>query len=174
MILGVWIAAWATGLTGRFTFESIRASLAGNGPWGIVAFVLLFVAGQLLRVPSPVFVAAGVAVYGLKVGVLIGLLGALTSATVSFSVVRMLTGQALADTRLPLVSRLLNAIDDRPIMTVALLRLIFQTAPPLNAALAMTGLRWRDHLIGSLVGLPFPITVMASFFEWLLRRAAEQ
>ncbi|HJZ76558.1 MAG TPA: VTT domain-containing protein [Vicinamibacterales bacterium] len=171
--LGVWIAAWATGLTGRFTSETIRALLAGDGLQGVAAFTILFAAAQLLRVPSPVFVAAAVAVYGLTLGVFIGLLGALVSATVSFSVLRGLTGQALADVQLPILGRLLSAIDDRPVMTVALLRLVFQTAPPLNYALAMTAVRWRDHLIGSFVGLPLPVTVMAFFFDWLARRAID-
>src|SRR5262249_28708493 len=104
---------------------------------------------------------------------IVGLLGALVSATISFSVVRALTGQALAEVQLPLLGRLLRVIDDRPVMTVALLRLIFQTAPPLNYALAMTAVRWRDHFIGSFIGLPLPVTVMAFLFDRLLRRAVE-
>ena len=167
----IWIAASTTGLTWYFTSESIRTWLAGDGRWGVAAFTLLFAVGQLLRVPSFVFVAAAVAVYGLYAGVLVGLLGALVSATVSFSVVRAFAGHALAELRLPLLHRLLSVIDDRPIMAVALLRLIFQTAPPLNYALAMTAVRWRDHLIGSLLGLPLPVTAMAFFFDWLAGRA---
>src|SRR5262249_20993553 len=122
---------------------------------------------------SPVFVAAAVAVYGPYAGVLVGLAGAVVSATVSFSVVRAMTGPALAEVQFPLLRRLLHLIDDRPVLAVALLRLIFQTAPPLNYALAMTAIRWRDHLIGSFVGLPVPVTVMAFFFDWIVRRAVD-
>ena len=60
------------------------------------------------------------------------------------------------------MQRLLTNIDTRPVLTVAPLRLIFQTAPPLNYALAMTTVRWRDHLVGSALGLPVPVIVMAS------------
>ena len=84
-MLGLWIAAWATGVTGRFTSESIRSLLAGRGLWGVVAFTVVFSAGQLLRVPSLVFVAAAVAVYGRNSGILVALLGAPISATVSFA-----------------------------------------------------------------------------------------
>src|SRR5262249_6404331 len=111
--------------------------------------------------------AAAVAVYGRNSGIFVALLGAITSATVSFAVVRRVAGQALADVQRPLVGRLLKKIDSHPVLTVALLRLIFQTAPPLNYALPMTRVRWRDHLIGSVLGLPVPVIVMASFFDWL-------
>jgi uncharacterized membrane protein YdjX (TVP38/TMEM64 family) len=49
--------------------------------------------------------------------------------------------------------------------------LIFQTAPPLNYALAMTGVRFRDHLIGSALGLPLPIAAIALALDWLIRRS---
>lgn len=168
VVLGLWAVAWATGVTGRFTSESIRSLVAGRGVWGVVAFTFAFSGGQLLRVPSFVFVAAAVAVYGRTFGILVALLGALISATISFAVVRAFAGQALADVQWPLVRRLLTNIDSRPVLTVALLRLMFQTAPPLNYALPMTPVRWRDHLVGSVLGLPVPVMVMAFFFDWLL------
>jgi len=171
VVLGLWIAAWATGVTGRFTSESIRSLIAGRDIWGIVAFIVVFSGGQFLRVPSTVFVAAAVAVYGRNGGILVALLGGLVSAIVSFAVVRAFAGQALVDVQRPLIQRLLRHIDSHPVETVALLRLIFQTAPPLNYALPMTAVRWRDHLVGSALGLPVPVIVMAFFFDWLLNRS---
>jgi len=165
---GLWIAAWATGVTGRFTPESIRGLLVGRGLWGVVAFIVVFSLGQLLRVPSTVFVAAAVLLYGRNLSILVALLGALISAIVSFTVVRAFAGQALAAVQRPVIQRLLRNIDRRPVQTVALLRLIFQTAPPLNYALPMTAVRWRDHLVGSIVGLPVPMMAMVFFFDWLL------
>jgi uncharacterized membrane protein YdjX (TVP38/TMEM64 family) len=172
VILGLWITARATGVTARFTSESIRSLLAGKGIWGVVAFIALFSAGQLLlRVPGPVFVAAAVAIYGRNFAMPIALLGALVSVTVSFAVVRTFAGGALADVQRPVVRRLLSNIDNHPVVTVVLLRLIFQTAPPLNYALPMTTVRWRDHLAGSVLGLPVPVSVMVLFFDWILCRA---
>ena len=170
VVLSLWIVAWATGVTGRFTSENIRSLLAGRGLWGVVAFTIVFSAGQLLRVPSFVFVAAAVTMYGRNFGILVALLGALASAIVSFAVVRAFAGHALADVQSPVVRRLLSKVGSRPVMTVALLRLLFQTAPPLNYALPMTAVRWRDHLVGSLLGLPAPVAVMGVFFDWVLHR----
>jgi len=153
----------------RFTAESIRGLLAGKGLWGVVAFTVLFSTGQLLRVPGPVFVVAAVAIHGRNFGMLIALLGALVSVNVTFAVVRTFAGGALTDIQRPFVRRLLSRIDSHPVMTVALLRLIFQTAPPLNYALPMTAVRWRDHLVGSVLGLPVPTAVMVWLFSRLLR-----
>ena len=130
VVLAVWAAAWAAGMSARFTFESVRSMLADTGLWGIGVFIFAFVTGQLLRVPSFVFVAAAVAVYGRNAGILVALLGALSSATVSFGVVRAFAAQALAEVQHPFIQRLLTHIHSRPVRTVALLRLIFHTAPP--------------------------------------------
>ena len=170
VIIGLWLAAWVTGVTGLFTSESIRRVVGPRSLWGVAAFIALFSAGQLLRVPSTVFVAAAVAIYGRSLGTVVALLGALVSATVTFAVVRAFAGQALADVQRPVVRHLLSKIDRRPVATVALLRLLFQTAPPLNYALAMTAIRWRDHLVGSVLGLPVPVTAIAFFFDWIVHR----
>ena len=170
VIVGLWITAWATGLASRFTVDSIRGLLGGKGLWGVLAFTALFAAGQLLRVPGPVFVATAVAVYGRNLGTLVALLGALVSVTVSFAVVRTFAGTVRPDVQRPLVRRLLSKINSRPVITVALLRLTLQTAPLLNYALPMTAVRWRDHLMGSVLGLPVPVALMACFSSWVLHR----
>src|SRR5262245_66687269 len=97
VIVGFWITAWATGVADWFRPESISGLLAGRGLLGIVAFGALFSAGQLLRVPGPVFVATAVAVYGRNLGTPVAVLGALVSVTVSFAVVRTFGGRALTD-----------------------------------------------------------------------------
>jgi uncharacterized membrane protein YdjX (TVP38/TMEM64 family) len=172
VILGLWITAWGTGVAGYFTPDSIRRLLAGKGLWGILVFTGVFSAGQLLlRVPGPVFIAGAVALYGRNFGIPVALLGALVSVNVSFAVVRAFAGQPIADIRRPLVRRLLSKIDSRPVTSVALLRLLFQTAPYLNCVLPMTAVRWQDHLAGSALGLPVPVTIIALFFDLVLHRA---
>ena len=45
--------------------------------------------------------------------------------------------------------------------------MLFQTAPALNYALAMSGVKFRNYLIGTLLGLPLPILVYCLFFDLL-------
>jgi len=50
------------------------------------------------------------------------------------------------------------------------LRMLFQTAPAVNYALAMSGIRFRTYLIGTLIGLPLPIAAYCIFFDVLATR----
>jgi uncharacterized membrane protein YdjX (TVP38/TMEM64 family) len=102
VILALWSISSATGVTARFGFESIRRLLEKEGLGGVVVFTMIFSAGQLLRVPGIVFVAAAVAVYGRGFGTLVAILGAVVSVNVSFVVVRAITGRALAMFSVPL------------------------------------------------------------------------
>ena len=50
-----------------------------------------------------------------------------------------------------------------------MLRVLMQTAPALSYTLALSGVKFRDYLIGSLVGLPLPIALYCIFFDYLAR-----
>lgn len=167
---GLWLTAWATGANQLFELERLRRIVEAAGIWSVAVFVLVFSAGQLLRIPGPVFVGVAILVYGRGAGTLAAVVGAVVSVTVSFIVVRSIAGQPLAYAQRPIVRRFLSQIDKHPVAVVATLRFIFQTAPPLNYALAMTQVRLRDHLIGSALGLPLPIAAMALVFDWLVHR----
>jgi hypothetical protein len=102
------------------------------GVWGFAALVVAFSVGQLLRVPGPVFVAAAILVYGKSMGTVAAIIGALVSVNVSVIIVRAIAGQPLATVERPVLRRLFRGIDQRPVLVVATMRLIFQTAPVLN------------------------------------------
>ena len=53
--------------------------------------------------------------------------------------------------------RLLAGLDAHPVKSVALLRVLLQTLPALNYTLALSGLKFRNYLIGTLIGLPLAI-----------------
>ena len=46
-----------------------------------------------------------------------------------------------------------------------------QTLPALNYALALSGLRLRHYVLGTLLGLPLPIAVYCVFFDYLITAA---
>lgn len=50
-----------------------------------------------------------------------------------------------------------------------MLRLLFQTVPALNYALALSGIRFADYFLGTLLGLPLPILLYCAFFSSLAR-----
>lgn len=48
---------------------------------------------------------------------------------------------------------------------MALLRMLLQTLPALNDALALSGVKFRHYLLGTLIGLPLPILLYTVFVD---------
>lgn len=169
LFVGLYVVGRATGLVGAVDPQTVRRWVQDAGPWGIVVFLGAFIAGSFVQVPGLVFVAAAIYLYGRGPGVALGLAGALLAMTVTFVVVRAVGGQPLGTAQRPFVRRTLQWIDTRPVLTVAALRLVFWLAPPVTYALALTGVRLRHYVLGSLLGLALPLAGFALAFDWLSR-----
>lgn len=99
--------------------------------------------------------------------VLIVALAGVGSVCFSFLIVHSIGGRALSEIERPFVRRTLSRLDERPIRTVVVLRLMLWLSPALNDSLALSDIRFRNYLIGSFLGLIPPIGGAAIFFEWL-------
>lgn len=170
LIVGLLVVAHATGVTESVTVESLRDTVQRAGAWGYLLLIVIFALGELVHIPGLVFVFAGVVAYGQLVGGILGYVGAVGSVTFSFVVVRTVGGQALEAIEKPWVRKILDGLEARPIRTVVLIRLVMWMAPPVNYALALSGIKLRDYVIGSMVGLAPVIAVFAIFFEQLMER----
>ncbi len=159
--------AKVTGLTESVNVDTIREFMETAGPLGLLGFVVVFALGELMHIPGFVFVGAASVAYGSMLGSCAAYLGALTSVSLSFVVVRTIGGQPLAEVKRPILKRILAQLDERPLRTVVVLRMIFWMAPALNYALAMSKIRFRDYLAGSALGLIIPIPLVVIFFDWL-------
>lgn len=161
IVVVVFIAGRASGLTDAISPESVRALLAGAGVFGVLAFVVVFSLGLLAQLPGLLFIAVAVLAYGRELGALVALGGSIVAVSVSFFVVRRFGGRALAELKSPFLQRMLSQLDTRPLRSVIVLRAVFGVAPPLNYALALSSLGFRDYLIGSAIGMAAPIIVAA-------------
>ena len=54
-------------------------------------------------------------------------------------------------------------------ISIVFVRMLFQTLPALNYTLAMSGVRFRTYLAGTLLGLPLPIAAYCLFFDEFAR-----
>lgn len=160
-------AAHYTGLTEHFSREDLRQLIERSGALGVVAFFFLFALGALLHIPAMVFIGAGILAYGALWGGIISFFAGFTAMVTSFLLVRTVGGQVLVEIEQPWVRRMLKQIDDRPIMTVIALRTVLWVSPPLNYALAMSGIRFRDFVVASGLGLVVPMFFISLFFGWL-------
>jgi len=125
-------------------------------------------------VPGAAFLIGARVAYGPGMGFVWAYLGALAAITLSFVIVRAVGGQALGEIRWAPMRKALAKLDERPVRTVVILRSVLMLAPPLNYALAMSRVRFRDYFTGSAIGLAAPVAlwvflsdVILSFFGGL-------
>jgi uncharacterized membrane protein YdjX (TVP38/TMEM64 family) len=156
-----------SGLRDHFNLASIRQLILQHRIGGLVLFVLLFSLGNLIQIPGWLFLAAAVLTLGRMWGGVVTYVAAVTSCAFTFVTIRALGGDALRLLKNRVAVRLLRELDTHPVASVALLRILFQTVPALNYALAMSGIKFRTYLVGTLVGLPVPIALYCIFFDFV-------
>ena len=160
-LIGIYALGRLTGLTEEFTVDGVRAWMLAAGPGGFAVFVVAFVVAQLLYVPGFVFVAAAGLVYGPVWGPIASVLAATISVAVSFFVVRTIGGQPLQYIKHPLFRRLLDRLDREPLRSMILIRLFFWAMPPVNYALAMSNVGFRDYMVAAVIGLTPPFVALS-------------
>lgn len=166
-LLALGLIAHATVLQDEFSLAHLRAVLHANLLSGLAAFVLLFAVGNLMQVPGWIFLASAVVVLGRTTGGLATYLAACTSCVCTFGVVRAIGSNALQRLDGKFAAGLLARLHAHPVRNVALLRTVFQTLPALNYTLALSGISFRQYLLGTLLGLPLPIVLYCVFFNFI-------
>lgn len=164
-LAALWALFQFSGLKAHFGLQAIHDSFEQHMLVGLLVFAALFALGNLAQIPGWLFLAAAVLALGRFWGGLATYLAACLSCATSFAVIRALGGDALR--RLPerWVARVVARLDAHPTQSVLALRLVFQTAPAVNVALALSGVPWRPYLLGTLLGLPLPILLYTVFFD---------
>lgn len=170
LFLGLILAVFElTGLRGHFSLEFLRQSILDHRVGGLVVFVLAFALGNLIQIPGWVFLAAAVLALGRTWGGVATYVAASVSCVSSFLIVRIVGGDALRQLDNRFIARVLARLDSHPIRSILVARVLFQTLPAVNYALAMSGIRFRAYLLGTLLGLPLPIALYCLFFDYLAR-----
>lgn len=169
-LLGALVAAllfvrYETHLGASLSTAHLRELVQHAGIAGVGIFLVAFACGELLHVPGLVFVAAAVLAWGRLAGGALAYLGALVAVSLAFVIIRAVGGQPLGDLRWPRVRAILARLEERPIRTVALLRLFLWLAPALTYALALSRIRYRHYVAGSAIGLALPVAAAAALFE---------
>jgi len=168
IFLAVLLAVFeVSGLRDHFNLPFMRQVILQHQIGGLLLFILLFALGNLIQIPGWVFLAAAVLTLGRVWGGVVTYVAAVTSCAFTFMAIRAIGGNALRLLKNRFAIRIFRQLDTRPITSVALLRVLFQTVPALNYALAMSGIRFRDYVVGTLVGLPAPIALYCIFFDIL-------
>lgn len=154
------LGARALGLTEQLSAAHFRDLVERAGPWGPLAFVMVFVGAVVGQVPGFAFVVAAPALFRLPTAWALCFTASNLAVVVNFALVRRFGGQPLAKLEQPRLRRLFTQLDEHPIRTVALLRTLTVMFPPVTGALALTRVRARDHAIGSALGMVLPVTAI--------------
>ena len=165
------VAVQALGLRQDFSLAFLRETLSEKRWGGLILFVLLFALGNLVHIPGLVFLAAAVWVLGKWAGGLATYLAASVSCAVTFLSVRWVGGDVVRHLHGKLARRLVDHLHDHPIRNVIVLRTLFQTLAALNYTLALSGIGFRQYMLGTLLGLPLPIAVYCVFFDTIAKLA---
>ena len=150
---------------------SLRLTLAQSRWEGLALFVLLFAIGNLAQVPGWIFLASAVLVLGKLNGGIVTYLAASMSCVVTFLSVRWVGGDAARQLRGKLAQRMLTELHAHPVRNVIVLRTVFQTLAALNYALALSGIGFRQYLLGTLLGLPLPIAAYCLLLDYIVKFA---
>lgn len=159
----------ATGWADAISVEAVRALMTEAGPWGVFAFLLVFAVSALVAAPGMIFILAALTAYGPLVGLPVAFIGGLLAATSAFFTARWAGGGApRAPEGSGRLACALKGLVKHPVAVVAGLRAVFVLAGPVNLALALSPLRYRDYLVGTAVGLVPPLLVYSATLEcWL-------
>jgi uncharacterized membrane protein YdjX (TVP38/TMEM64 family) len=158
-----------TGIRAHFNLQFLQQTIRDHLVSGLSIFVLGFALGNLVQIPGWVFLAAAVLALGQLWGGIATYIAACISCIVTFLTIRFVGGAALRQLDSKVATSLLNRLDAHPLSSVLLLRVLFQTVPALNYTLALSGIRFRDYLLGTLLGLPIPIALYCVFFDYLAK-----
>ena len=156
-----------SGLRDHLSLEFLRQRILENKLSGLLTFILLFSLGNLIQIPGWVFLASAVLALGRTWGGIATYVAACTSCLLTFLIIRYLGGDALRQLDSKLARRIFARLDARPITSILLLRVLFQTMPALNYALALSGVSLRSYAVGTMLGLPLPIALYCLFFGYL-------
>lgn len=147
--------------------DSLQSLVNSFGPWGPLAFVLLYAGGICLFLPATLFTGIGALLFGTFYGFLYNELGAMLGASLAFFIGRYLGRDFAAG----LIGERLKKYDDRiaanGFATVLYLRLIFFPFTPLNFGMGLTRVTFRDYFFGTLFGILVGGFVLTFFFATL-------
>ena len=140
-------------------------SLSGQGPWAPVLFVLVYIAAALTLAPAFFLTVAAGAMFGVWRGSILVFIGASLGASAVYAVASPFgrSRWMARMTRNPRVAAVKSAIVGQGAWVMFLLRLSpLIPYTPLNYALALSGVRYRDFAV-ALTGM-IPATIMYTYY----------
>jgi uncharacterized membrane protein YdjX (TVP38/TMEM64 family) len=153
-------AAWYLDLYEYASLENLEAWILSLGAWGPVGFVGLFMLGELLWVPSVLFVFVAGLIWPFAIAWPTAYIGANAASTLVFLVARYTVGDAarrfIPDQFLGYEERLMT----KPLRTVVVIRLTTFLHPVMHWVFGVSRVSFRDLTLGTMIGLLPGVTLI--------------
>ena len=117
-----------TGIRAQLSPEAVKALFIENTFWGLLLFCIAYSIGNLLYVPGWIFLVGAVFALGIGWGGVASFVGAICSSIISFFLIRTLGGSPLRSLNSQWADKVFAHLDERPVLSVTILRLAFQTS----------------------------------------------
>ncbi len=166
IVTGIVLSQWGPAAQ-YFHADRLRASVEAcrASGWGVVVFVLIYMAGSMLALPSVGFSLLGGVVFGFWPGVAYNLIGCNLGALAAFAVARSLGRETVRSwVRSDKLSKFENAVERHGYPVIVAFRILpILPFNVVNFGSALLRIRFRDYLAGTLVGT-FPATVLFTYY----------
>jgi uncharacterized membrane protein YdjX (TVP38/TMEM64 family) len=171
LLLGL-AAAWRwTPLSDWLEPGELAAAVAAylRGPWGPALLAAGFVLGSLAAIPVTLLILVTALVYGATLGGLYAMAGATLAALVTYALGAYLGRPTVERLSGGSLHRLSERLARRGILTVVTVRIV-PVAPftVINLFAGASHIRFRDFVIGTVLGLAPGVAAMAVFAEGIL------
>jgi uncharacterized membrane protein YdjX (TVP38/TMEM64 family) len=163
VLAAVFIGLWFSPLREQMTRENVRAFVEHlRGLWyGPIVFILAFAAGCIVAAPASVFCIASGFIFGWVLGGTYAVIGGLLGATASFFVARFV-GEGLLDRFGKVGKMVARQVDHAGFRSLLVLRFIPGIPfAVLNYGAGVCGVRFRDYIASTFLGILPPMFVFA-------------
>ena len=164
VILAAVFAVLYTDVSEYLSPERLKNYLAFAGPYGPLIFISAFIAGFFLRIPGFIFIILGAIVFGRLPAVIYSFIAIAAGTSFTFFIARFFLRDVVSKMEIRGVKGLDEKITQRGFLTVLLLRLIFFLMPPVNWVLGITGVKYRDYLLGTVIGVAPGVLIFSLVF----------
>jgi uncharacterized membrane protein YdjX (TVP38/TMEM64 family) len=166
-IVGLAFLVWRFTPLAQWASAQQLAGLIGNlrdAWWAPVAIIALYIIGGLIVFPITLLIAATAVVFDPLLAATLSFAGVLANAVATYLIgARLVRGMMLAAFG-PTVRHLSAVLADRGVIAIAIIRML-PIAPftLINIAAGSIGVRWRDYVIGTALGIAPGIIALTVF-----------
>jgi uncharacterized membrane protein YdjX (TVP38/TMEM64 family) len=172
LILLVSLAALAYFLRDYLRIDLLVASIGSLGPWGPIAYILLYLIAPPLFIPGSAITIAGGALFGPVWGTFYTIVGATGGASLAFLIARHLAGDWVEHKTSGILRRLKRGVEEEGWRFVAFTRLVpIFPFNLLNYAFGLTRVKFSHYAIASFFCM-LPGAAAYSFIGYAGREAA--